>query len=191
MKNIHLWRAGILLVALLVSGNVFAIEKCLRQVGSDYIRLTAFQAQLLSPGEQACDNLQLGSTTLTLDYEGEALRNMKAEVQIIEVESWSATLDDSKDDQAKTVLHVPMQTYPQGLIVVEHSFNQPGYFAELVSLEEPGGQKHFLRFPFRVGIGWGTRLMEAGAVIISLIVLAMASGIAYYFLIYRKKKVVG
>ena len=177
----------IILLMLLVNRGVFAQDdKCTRQVGPYYVQLTAFSATA-----QYCQSIpSVGPVTFTLDYADPEVRGMKTEVRLIRVKSWPEALEDKNDKTAPTLLHLPPQTYPTGLVIVEHAFTEPGYYVELVTLEGSGHQRYVLRFPFRIGLKWGaeTDWRQLGKLGAYIALFALAFGTAYYLLIYRKKR---
>ena len=157
---------------------------CVRKVGPYEVQLTAYTIEA-----QYCQSIpSTGQVTFTLDYAPQELRDMKTEVRMIRVKSWSAALEDKDDRTAPTVLNLPPQTYPNGSVIAEHAFTEPGYYVELVTLEGGGNKKYVLRFPFRIGVGWREDWKEFGkpGAYVALVVLAL--GTAYYFFIYRRRR---
>jgi hypothetical protein len=172
------------LVAGLIPGQARAQDdRCLRTIGEFDVRLTGYQ---VAYGDtRLCEDIpDIGPTALTLDFGDVELRQMKTSVRLVEVDSWSAAQEGSDDDRAKVLVQLPPQTYPKGLVVVEHTFKAPGYFAEVVSIEDQSGSKHELRFPIRVAIGLTDAIgVGTWSVIGALLVITL---IAYWF--YRKRR---
>lgn len=181
-------KIGFLLTVLLSDSKALAQEQiddeCIRKIDPYYVYFTAFQPEPGAMAQRFCQKLPtVGRVITTVDYEEQALRDMKTEIRIIQVESWSDAFDEEKDTQAKTVVHVPAKTYPQGALTVEHTFTEPGYFVEVLNLESQGQVRHVLRFPFQVGAGgifWVT-------VTITLVFFALVGAIVYYFSAQRRE----
>src|SRR5919198_501337 len=160
-------------------------EECIRKIDPYYVYFTAFQPEPGLMAQRFCQSLPMvGRVITTVDYEDQALRDMKTEIWIKQVESWSDAFDETKDAQAKTVVHVPAKTYPQGALKVEHTFTEPGYFVQLLSLESQGQVRHVLRFPFQVGTGGS---LSWTTVTITLVFFALVGTIVYYFSARRRE----
>ncbi len=188
MKTRSLASNSMLVSVVLLTGLVSGVgraqdDRCLRRVGTFNVRLTGYQ---VAYGDtRLCEDIPgTGPTALTLDFGDVELRQMKTSIKLLEVDSWSDAQDGENDARAKVVTELPAKTYPTGLAVVEHAFKAPGYFAEVVSIEDQSGKKHELRFPLRVAIGL-TDAISAGvwALIGTLLVIAL---VAYWF--YRKRR---
>jgi hypothetical protein len=175
----------IILFALFVNRDVLAQDnKCVRKVGPFHVELMAY-----ANDAKYCQSIpSTGQVTFTLDYAPQALRDMKTEVRLIQVESWPVALEGKNDKAAQTVLHLPPQTYPNGLVILEHTFTEPGYYVELVTLEGDGQKKYEMRFPFRIGHGWAAEWKESGKQAAYIALFALALGTAYYLLMVRKKR---
>lgn len=188
MKTRLLTGLPVLIYAFLVVG-IFPCkanaqdDRCLRKVGDFNVRLTGYQ---VAYGDtRLCEDIPaIGPTALTLDFGDVELRQMKTTIKLLEFDSWSAAEDGSNDAQAKVVAQLPPQTYPTGLAVVEHAFKGPGYFAEVVSIQDQSGRKHELRFPLRVAVGLTDSLgIGTWAAIGTLLVIVL---VAFWF--YRKRR---
>ena len=182
-------KIGFLLTVLLSGSKALAQaridDECIRKIDPYYVYFTAFQPEPGLMAQRFCQKLPtVGRVITTVDYEDQALRGMKTEIRIIQVESWSDAFDEEKDTQAKTVVHVPAQTYPQGALTVEHTFTEPGYFVELLALESQGQVRHVLRFPFQVGAGGSLSWMTVS---IALVFFALVGAIVYYFSARRRE----
>ena len=188
MNKVAFIKIGFLLTVLLSGSKALAQaqtdDECIRKIDPYYVYFTAFQPEPGSMAQRFCQEIPtVGRVITTVDYEEQALRDMKTEIRIIQVESWDDAFDEAKDAQAKTVVHVPAKTYPQGALTVEHTFTEPGYFVEVLNLESQGQVRHVLRFPFQVGAGgisWVT-------VTITLVFFALVGAIVYYFSAQRRE----
>ncbi len=139
-------------------------ENCWRKVEDYDVHFSIFQAAF---GDRPfCqDAPTTGDTALTLDFTDPALRQMPTEVRVIEAESWDAAQDPEADGSGKPVGHLPSKTYPSGTVLMQHKFNAPGYFVEIVGIQDSTGKKHVLRYPFQLGgVGLNWSLAEIGAV---------------------------
>jgi hypothetical protein len=154
---------------LLFSGTALAPsqedEKCWRKVADYDVHFSIYQAAF---GDRPfCqDAPTTGDTALTLDFTDPALRQMPTEVRVIEAESWDAAEDPEADGTGKPVGQLPSKTYPSGTVLMQHKFNAPGYFVEIVGIQDSTGKKHVLRYPFQLGQGAGPNwsLAQIGAV---------------------------
>jgi hypothetical protein len=155
---------------LLFSGTALAPsqedEKCWRKVADYDVHFSIYQAAF---GDRPlCQEAPMtGDTALTLDFTDPALRQMPTEVRVIEAESWDAAQDPEADGNGKPVGHLPPKTYPSGTVLLQHKFNAPGYFVEIVGIQDSTGKKHVLRYPFQLGQGSGIKwsLGTIGAVV--------------------------
>ncbi len=126
-----------------------AEEECLEKLGPYHISFSAYH--VLSAGDRKCRSIPaVGPVTLTLDFSDRVLREMKSEVRLIQAESWDAAKDEESDATGKTLVTLPAKSYPQGLVMLEHKFPEPGYFVCVVTLEDAAGKKQVVRFPFKV-----------------------------------------
>jgi hypothetical protein len=161
---------SVMLGTLLFTGTVVAQakhdEKCLRKVEDYDVRFSIYQAAFGS--QPFCQNAPAtGDTALTIDFMDPALRQMPTEVRVIEASSWDAAQDPEADAGGKPVAQMPSKTYSSGTVLMAHKFNAPGYFVEIVGVQDSNGKKHVLRFPFQLGQGMGLdwSLTEIGAVV--------------------------
>lgn len=138
-------------------------EKCWRKVEDYDVHFSIFQSAFGS--RSFCqDAPTTGDTALTLDFTDPALRQMPTEVRVIEAASWDAAQDSEADAEGKPVGQLPSKTYSTGTVLLQHKFNAPGYFVEIVSIQDSTGKKHVLRYPFQLGQGFNWSLAEIGAV---------------------------
>ncbi len=162
---------------LLFSGTALAPpqedEKCWRKVEDYDVHFSIFQAAY---GDRPfCqDAPTTGDTALTLDFTDPGLRRMPTEVRVIEASSWGAAQDPEEDGAGKPVKQLPSKVYSTGTVLLQHKFTAPGYFVEIVSIQDSTGKKHVLRYPFQLGQGFNWSLAEIGVVAgFALLVLAI------------------
>jgi hypothetical protein len=161
---------SVMLGTLLFSGTALAPsqqdENCWRKVEDYDVHFSIFQAAF---GDRPlCQDVPVtGDTALTLDFIDPALRQMPTEVRVIEAASWDEAQDPEADGTGKPVGQLPSKTYSSGTVLMQHKFNAPGYFVEIVGVQDSNGKKHVLRFPFQLGQGYGLKwsLAEIGAVV--------------------------
>ena len=132
-------------------------DSCVERTGSSLIHFAAYQPEV-SPTEEFCTSLsQVGNTILVFDLIDEALRKRPAALRV--VETGNAT-------EPRIVLDVPAQTYLNGVVNAEVTFDVPGQYKAIVTLENPHEQ---ITFPFNVGL-WSVQLfVAAGCLIVGAI----------------------
>ncbi len=146
--------AGTLLFSGTAAAQAQQDEKCWRKVEGFDVHFSIYQAAFGS--KPFCQEAPAtGDTALTVDFNDPALRKMPTEVRVIEAPSWSEAQDPEADGTGKPVEQRPPKTYPTGTVEVHHKFNAPGYFVEIISIQDAKGKKHVLRFPFQLGQGVG------------------------------------
>ena len=162
---------SVMLGTLLFTGTAVAQahhdEKCMRKF-EDYDVLFSIYQPAYGDRPLCQDAPVTGDTALTLDFIHPALRQMPTEVRVIEAESWGAAQDPEADGAGKPVGQLPSKTYSSGTVLLQHKFNAPGYFVEIVSIQDSNGKKHVVRFPFQLGqggMGLNWSLAEIGAVV--------------------------
>jgi hypothetical protein len=149
LKIIKLSVLILLLTPLFWVRGALAEEECLEKLGPYHISFSAYH--VLSAGDRKCRSIPaVGPVTLTIDFSDRVLREMKSEVRLIQAESWDAAKDEESDATGKTLVTIPPKTYPQGLVMLEQKFAEPGFFVCIVTLEDSAGKKQVVRFPFRV-----------------------------------------
>jgi len=125
-----------------------------------------------------------GRTTLVFDLIPLRMREMRVGVRIIEATEYS---------EPRTVASVPAKTYTSGVVTVEATFDKPGTYTTIVSLEEPEGGKaqahgvDTLSFPLRVGMmpDLFTIIVESlGSAFLVLSLVGVGYG-AYHYIIRR------
>jgi hypothetical protein len=143
-------------------------DSCVERTGSSLIHFAAYQPEV-SPTEEFCTSLsQVGNTILVFDLIDEALRKRPAAIRVVQT---------GNADEPRTVLDVPAQTYLNGVVNTEITFEAPGQYAAIVTLENPHDQ---ITFPFSVG-PWSVQLLVAVG---CLILGAVGS---YFFFVGKKK----
>lgn len=143
-------------------------DSCVERTGASLIHFAAYQPEV-SPTEEFCTRLpEVGSTILVFDLVDEALRKRRAALRVVET---------SRAAEPRIVLDVPAQTYLNGVVNAEITFEAPGRYAAIVTLEDPPGQ---ITFPFSVGL-WSVQLLVAVG---GLILGAVGS---YLFFVGKKK----
>lgn len=81
-----------------------------------------------------CDGVpKTGKTTLTFDLVSDGLRKIPVAVRVVE----SAEGSDSE-----TVLYIPQQVYPSGVVRAETDFPKAGRYAAILEVEEHPGRSH-------------------------------------------------
>lgn len=148
-----------------------------------------------------------GKATLTFDLISDVLRRIPVAVRVVEA---------SERGDSETVLYVPQQVYPSGVVKAETDFARAGKYRAVVEVEEHGGshaggaveavsQKHAstaeeetyhahdstFSFPFTVGLkttkkGGGTSAMMGNPAILVTAAAGVAIGAVLY--VRRKKK---
>ena len=118
------------------------IEKdpCVRRVGPYLIHFAVYQPQFNPTAEYCAAVPHAGNTTLVFDLVDPELRGWPLTIQVVEA---VRTLD------AKTVLYLPPQTYPTGVVSAAVPLDLPGRYTAIVTLE---GLSHPIQFPLRVAL---------------------------------------
>ncbi len=81
-----------------------------------------------------CDEVpKTGKTTLTFDLVSDGLRKIPVAVRVVE----SAEGSDSE-----TILYIPQQVYPSGVVRAETDFPKAGRYAAILEVEEHPGRSH-------------------------------------------------
>jgi hypothetical protein len=141
------------------------IEKdpCVRRAGPYLIHFAVYQPQL-HPAEEYCAAVpNAGNTILVFDLVDPELRSRPLTIQVVEAVS---------EPEPKTVLYIPPQTYPTGVVNAEANLDLPGQYAAIVTLEGPA---HTIQFPLRVAM-WSPGFIA----LVGLLFLGSALG--YVFL---------
>ena len=142
-------------------------DSCVERVGSSLIHFSAYQPEV-SPTEEFCTSLpQVGSTILVFDLVDEALRKRPTALRVVE----------TGDAGPRIVLDVPAQTYLNGVVNADITFDAPGQYEAIVTLENPHEQ---ITFPFNVG-PWSMQLMIAAGFLV-------IGAIGGYFFFAAKRK---
>lgn len=145
------WPAILLLTPLRLwahGGVGIEQDTCVERAGPSLIHFVAYQPEL-SPSQEFCTRLpQVGSTILVFDLIDEVIRKRPASLRVVETGTTA---------EPRTLLHIPAQTYLNGVLNTELTFDAPGRYAAIVTLENPYQQ---VTFPFRVG-RWPIQLLVA------------------------------
>lgn len=143
-------------------------DSCVERAGPSLIHFVAYQPEF-SPSQEFCTRLpQVGSTILVFDLIDEVIRKRPASLRVMETDTAA---------EPRTLLHIPAQTYLNGVLNAELTFDAPGRYAAVVTLENPHQQ---ITFAFRVG-RWSVQLLVALG---GLCVGALGG----YFLFLNKRK---
>jgi len=124
-------------------GLSMAEDICKLQVGPYTMHFTGYQPDSTREKEFCEDIPATGRTVVVLDYLDLDLRSFPTEVRVIR------DTGSEQDLQAITVFHMPPKVYPNGSVDFEYTFDKPGKFVGLVTVD--GKQRHAARFPFSVG----------------------------------------
>jgi hypothetical protein len=118
------------------------IEKdaCVRRVGPYLIHFAVYQPQFNSAEEYCAAVPKAGNTILVFDLVDPELRSLPLTIQVVGAVG---------APQPKTVLYVPLQTYPTGVVNAEAQLDQPGKYTVIVTLEGPSRP---VEFPLRVAM---------------------------------------
>ena len=81
-----------------------------------------------------------GNTILVFDLVDAELRSRPLTIQVVEAVS---------EPEPKTVLYIPPNTYPTGVVSAEANLDLPGKYTAIVTLE---GQSNTIQFPIRVAM---------------------------------------
>ena len=74
-----------------------------------------------------------GKATLTFDLISDVLRRVPVAVRVVEA---------SERGKSETVLYIPQQVYPSGVVKAETDFAKAGKYKAVVEVEEHGGASH-------------------------------------------------
>ena len=145
------------------------IEKdpCIRRAGPYLIHFAVYQPQFNSAEEYCTAVPKAGNVILVFDLVDPELRSLPLTIQVIGAVG---------APEPKTVLYVPLQTYPTGVVSAEATLDQSGKYTAIVTLE---GSSHSIQFPLRVAM-WSPGFVAFVAV------LFLSSALGYVFL-GRKK----
>ena len=121
-------------------------DSCVERAGPSLIHFVAYQPEF-SPSQEFCTRLpQVGSTILVFDLIDEVIRKRPTSLRVVETGTTA---------EPRTLLHIPAQTYLNGVLNAELTFDAPGRYAAVVTLEKPHQQ---ITFAFRVG-RWSAQLL--------------------------------
>jgi hypothetical protein len=145
------------------------IEKdpCVRRAGPYLIHFAVYQPQFNPTAEYCAAVPNAGNTILVFDLVDPELRNWPLTIQVVEAVN---------APEPKTVLYIPPQTYPTGVVNAEAHLDLPGKYTAIVTLE---GLSHTIQFPLRVAM-WSPGVVA----LVGVLVLGSALG---YVVRGRKK----
>jgi len=145
------------------------IEKdpCVRRAGLYLIHFAVYQPQF-NPTEEYCTAVpKAGNTILVFDLVDPELRSRPLTLQVVGAVG---------APEPKTVLYIPPQTYPTGVVNAEAKLDLPGKYTAIVTLEGPS---HPIQFPLRVAM-WSPGFVAFVGV------LFLGSALGYGFLGWKK-----
>ncbi|SET65469.1 hypothetical protein SAMN05216326_1532 [Nitrosomonas marina] len=184
--------SGIIFSGQLYAHGGLSLEDdlCVLTVGPYRIHFTGYQP--MSQEQEFCEDIpEIGKTVVALDYINDELRPFATEVRIVRSATplnitTSTTPKDlekvsDEDLENMTIYHLPPEVYPNATILVEHSFQEKGMFAGVVTVK--GNDQEWVSvFPFAVGqglpINWFTDVLPY---------VALVAFAAFFFLRSRKK----
>ena len=145
------------------------IEKdpCVRRAGPYLIHFAVYQPQFNSAEEYCTAVPKVGNTILVFDLVDSELRSLPLTIQVVGADG---------TPQPKTMLYVPPQTYPTGVVNAEANLDQPGTYTVIVTLEGPSLP---IQFPLHVAT-WAPGF----DVVVGVLFLGSAFG--YVFLGWKK-----
>lgn len=134
-------------------------DTCRIMVGPHLVHFTAYQPQLAGTTEY-CDKIpELGPSTIVIDYEGKALRNMTVEMEI------------TKEPGGTRVYYQPPATHTTGSFNTTVNFTEPGNYLTHITLVNEG-QRIDAHVPFKVGSSKG-EISNTTMVIIAVVLGAI------------------
>lgn len=112
---------------------------CVVEKGHYTVHFSAYQQREHvegMPGKEFdpyCEDVpSTGKTTLVFDLLDRELREVPVAVRVVEAEAADRA-------EPRTVLYVPPTTYSNGIVTAEASFDRPGRYTAIVSVEESAG----------------------------------------------------
>ena len=167
-----LFLVGVFLAALSTApvwahgGAGIDIDPCAQKVGPYSIHFTAYQPQTDPSGEYCEDVPKAGNTILVFDLVDQELRGKPVAIRVVEAANGA---------ESRTVLEIPPQVYPTGVVNAEADFDPPGKYLAIITVQE---SQKTVTFPIRVAM-WSPTLVP----LFSLLV----AGSALYYVIGRKR----
>jgi hypothetical protein len=132
------------------------IEKdpCVRRVGPYLIHFAVYQPQF-NPADEYCAAVpKAGNTILVFDLADPELRHRQISIQVV------GTL---REPEPKTVLYLPPNTYPTGVVSAEAHLDLPGQYTAIMTFE---GQSNTVQFPIRVALWVPSVVMLVGVLLL-------------------------
>ena len=171
--------------ALAHGGVTIENDTCVMRLGSYRVHFVGYQPERTAAQEFCEDIPDIGHAIIVLDYVDRPLREMETGVRILEHESWDAAQIAENDQAAKPVVEMQPKVYKKGSILVDHRFNEPGYFVGLVTAQRGSARPLVSRFPFRVGMG----LPKSNSGYVPWVVVALVLfGLAFVYYRSRRSK---
>src|SRR5262245_48168898 len=138
-------------------------DPCVRRAGPYLIHFAAYQPQFSRAEEYCAAVPKAGNTILVFDLVDPELRHRPVTIQVVE---------DVGKPEPKTVLYLPPNIYPSGVINAEAHLDPPGQYIAIMTFE---GQSDSIQFPLRVAL-W------APSVVAFVGVLVVGAVLGYGFL---------
>jgi hypothetical protein len=131
------------------------IEKdpCVRRAGPYLIHFAVYRPQFDPAAEYCAAVPNAGNTILVFDLVDPELRRRPLTIQVPEALSAPAP---------KTVLYLPPQTYPTGVVNAEAHLDLPGQYTAIMTFAEPADT---IQFPLRVAM-WPPGVVALGSVLV-------------------------
>jgi hypothetical protein len=169
MKNSVLGLCCLVLSAFSLSvvwahGGV-GIEKdpCVRKAGPYLIHFAVYQPQFNPAAEYCAAVPKAGNIILVFDLVDPELRSRPLTIKVVGAVG---------APEPKTILYIPPQTYPTGVVNAEAKLDLPGKYTAIVTLEGPSPP---IQFPLRVAL-WSPGFVTLVGV------LLLGSALGYGFL---------
>lgn len=134
-------------------GSKIEDASCYFKLGPHTMKFSGYQPERRQ-GESFCGDLPvLGKVIITLDMLDPKLREMKTEIRILDANNpSSADNPGDKRNAPETILRVAPKRYKHGTVMVHHTFDKPGNYIGVVTVDDNGRRQYSARFPFSVGM---------------------------------------
>ena len=130
-------------------------DPCVRRAGLYLIHFAVYQPQV-DPTEEYCDEVPSADQAIfVFDLVDRELRNELAAIRIERL--------GGEGEPTETLLSIPAQRYPTGVVNTEFRFDAPGEYSAVVTLDDP---ERVIRFPLRVEMLSRRWIPVAGAALI-------------------------
>lgn len=140
---------------------------CVLHFGDYKMHFSTYQPEVVGSKQMCMDLPVAGKAILVFDLVEDSLRNWLVKVQVVEEQTTSG-------ESHKIILEKPAQKYPTGTITIRTSFEKPGDYSAIVTLdsEKEGEQPVTIEVPLQVGKGTETTLW-AVAFIFAIVVFGL------------------